>query len=78
MTRLKKFTTTLPSALSALAGFTALELAQKIPVSRAAAMNDIHEQTFRKRYPHLIIQLAERRQGVTLHDAITLPPPPPE
>jgi hypothetical protein len=71
-TKLNKLTS-LPAAL---AGFTPLELARKIPVSKAADMNDQHEQTFRKNHGHLVRQISKRRQGVTLYDAIVLPPPP--
>jgi hypothetical protein len=73
MTKAKKHIRTSPPNL---AGFTALELARKIPVAEAAAINSIHPQTFKKNYAHLIHPLGVRRRGVTLRDAITLPPPP--
>jgi hypothetical protein len=58
-----------------LAGLTPMELARKIPVREAAAFNSVHVETFKKRYPHLIRRIGERRLFVTMRDAITLPPP---
>jgi hypothetical protein len=58
-----------------VAGFTPLELAQKIPVMKAAEMNSLHVETFKKRFPHLCRKVGERRIFVSLLDAITLPPP---
>jgi len=60
---------------SSIAGLTPLELAQKIPVAKAAAINSVHVETFKKRYRHLLRKIGERRLFVTLHDAIVLPPP---
>ena len=48
---------------------------RKISVREAAALNDVSEATFRRRYPHLIRQISRRRQAVELGDAIDLPPP---
>jgi hypothetical protein len=58
-----------------LASLTPLELARKIPVAEAAALNAIHVQTFLKRYRHLVRRIGERRLFVTVRDAILLPPP---
>jgi len=55
-------------------GLTPLQLAQKIPVREAAAFNSVHVETFKKRYPHLVRRIGERRLFVTVHDAIMLPP----
>jgi hypothetical protein len=64
------------SALPAdIAGLTPMELARKIPVREAAAFNSVHVETFKKRYPHLLRRIGERRIFVTVHDAIMLPPP---
>ena len=60
---------------TSVAGLTPLELAQKIPVADAAAHNDIHVDTFKKNFPHLIRKIGKRRLAVTLYDAIMLPPP---
>jgi len=60
---------------TSVAGFTPLELAQKIPVAKAAEMNSVHVETFKKRYPHLVKRIGERRLFVSLRDAIMLPPP---
>jgi hypothetical protein len=48
---------------------------RKISVREAAELNDVSEATFRRRYPHLIRQVSQRRQAVELGDAIDLPPP---
>jgi hypothetical protein len=55
-------------------GLTPLQLASKISVLKAAELNDISEATFRRKYGHLIRRIGERKQSVTLSDAITLPP----
>jgi len=69
---MKKKQPTLPTSI---AGLTPLELARKIPVAEAAAINSVHVETFKKRYPHLLRRIGERRLFVTVHNAITLPPP---
>jgi len=69
---MKKKQTTFPASI---AGLTPLELARKIPVAEAAAFNSVHVETFKKRYPHLVRRIGERRLFVTVHDAIVLPPP---
>ena len=69
---MKKEPAALPSRLD---GLTPLELARKIPVAEAAAHNSIHVQTFKDNYPHLLIRVGKRRDFVTVHDAIMLPPP---
>jgi len=70
---MKKKRTPLPVSI---AGLTPLELARKIPVREAAQYNSIHVETFKKRYPHLVRKIGERRLFVTVHDAIMLPPAP--
>lgn len=47
-----------------------LKLEGRVPVSEAARMKGISEDTFRRRYPHLIDQVSERRQGVKLKHVI--------
>jgi hypothetical protein len=64
-----------PALPTDIAGLTPLELARKIPVREAAAFNSVHVETFKKRYPHLLRRIGERRIFVTVHDAIMLPPP---
>ena len=54
---------------------TELDLRRRISVKHAAALNDIHEASFRRHYPHLIEKTTERRDGVTLANALSLPPP---
>ena len=64
-----------PALPTSIAGLTPLELARKIPVAEAAAFNSVHVVTFKKRYPHLVRRIGERRLFVTVHDAIVRPPP---
>jgi hypothetical protein len=45
---------------------------QKIKVAEAAALAGVSEDTFRRRYSHLIKQLSPRRQGVSLGDALDI------
>jgi hypothetical protein len=46
-----------------------LELRRKISVRKAADLNDVSEDTFRRRYPHLIRKISPRRDAVELGDA---------
>jgi hypothetical protein len=70
---MKKKQPTLPASV---AGLSPLELSRKIPVAEAAAHNSVHVETFKKRYPHLVHRIGERRLFVTIYDTIMLPPPP--
>ena len=56
--------------------FTALELEKIIQVFEAAGLNNQHEDTFRRNFPHLIRKVGKRKTGVKLRDAITLPSAP--
>ena len=60
---------------SSVAGLSPLELARKISLAEAAKHNDVHPDTFRKNFPHLIKRIGKRRLAVTLFDALMLPPP---
>jgi hypothetical protein len=60
---------------ASIAGLSPLELMRKIPVADAAAHNGIHIDTFKKNFPHLLKRIGKRRLGVTVYDAIMLPPP---
>ena len=53
-----------------------LELKRKISVREAAALNDLSEDTFRRRYGYLIRKISPRRTVVELGDALALPPRP--
>jgi hypothetical protein len=64
------------AASSRIADFSPLELAKLIPVRDAAQLNGVHEDTFKKNYPHLIRKVGPRKAAVTLRDALTLPPAP--
>jgi hypothetical protein len=55
---------------------TELELRSKVKVCEAAAINSLSEASFRRHYSHLITKMTARRDGVTLADALVLPPPP--
>jgi len=47
-----------------------LTLKRKISVKAAAELNDVSEDTFRRRYPHLIRQISPGRGAVELGDAL--------
>jgi hypothetical protein len=49
-----------------------LALRQKVSVKKAAALNDISEDTFRRRYKHLIKKVSDRRNAVELGDALKI------
>jgi hypothetical protein len=49
-----------------------LELRKKISVKKAAELNDVSEDTFRRRYGHLIKEISPRRQAVELGDALAI------
>ena len=52
-----------------------LALKQKIPVKKAAALNDMSEDSFRRHYSHLIKQISPRRDAVELGDALAIGTP---
>jgi hypothetical protein len=58
-----------------IAGLTPMELARKIPLADAAAHNSLTAQAFKENYPHLVVRVGKRRQFVSVHDTIMLPPP---
>jgi hypothetical protein len=45
---------------------------RKISVRAAAELNDLSEDTFRRRYSHLIVDVSPRRQAVRLRDALAI------
>jgi hypothetical protein len=66
----------IPPIPSRLTGFTPLELNKLIPVDEAARVNGLKTgDAFRKNYPHLIRRIGQRKLGVRLFDALTLPAP---
>jgi hypothetical protein len=77
MTKLFPLLRPLPSGLTERFGgtLTELDLRRKIRPKHAAELNDMSEASFRRHYSHLIFKMTERRDGVTLGDALTLPPP---
>jgi len=63
MARPRKVAVSLPEAVV---------LRRKISVQEAAAMVGVHEDTFRKHFPHLIKRVGPRLDRVTLGDAIAI------
>jgi hypothetical protein len=51
---------------------TWLALKQKIPVKKAAELNDMSEDSFRRHYSHLIKKVSPRRDAVELGDALAV------
>ena len=49
-----------------------LALRRKISVKEAAELNNLSEDTFRRRYRHLIQKISPRRQAVELGDALAI------
>jgi hypothetical protein len=52
-----------------------LALKQKIPVKKAASLNDMSEDSFRRHYSHLIKKVSPRRDVVELGDALAIGTP---
>jgi hypothetical protein len=52
-----------------------LALKKKISVSKAAELNNISEDTFRRRYKHLIKKVSPNRDAVELGDALAIGTP---
>jgi hypothetical protein len=53
----------------------ALALRRRIPVPEAAAILDIHEDTFRKHYPDLITRVGPRLERVELGTVLAIGQP---
>jgi hypothetical protein len=49
-----------------------LDLQRKISVKRAAELNDMSEDSFRRHYSHLIKKVSPRRSAVELGDALAV------
>jgi hypothetical protein len=49
-----------------------LDLRRKISVKRAAELNDMSEDSFRRHYAHLIKRVSPRRSAVELGDALAV------
>jgi hypothetical protein len=52
-----------------------LALKRKISVKKAAELNDVSEDTFRRRYSHLIKKISPKRDAVELGDALAVGTP---
>jgi hypothetical protein len=52
-----------------------LALKQKIPVKKAAELNDMSEDSFRRHHGHLIRRVSPRRDAVVLGDALAIGTP---
>ena len=61
--------------LSQQSQLTARELQQKISVKEAAALNRVHEDTYRKHFGHTIERLGPRLERVTLGAALSVGTP---
>jgi hypothetical protein len=66
MARPRKATLQLPEAIARR---------RKISVQAASAMVDVHEDTFRKHYSHLITRVGPRLERVTLGDVLDIGEP---
>jgi hypothetical protein len=51
---------------------TWLDLRRKISVKEAAALNGVSEDTFKRRYSHIIKAISPRRNAVELGDALAI------
>jgi hypothetical protein len=51
------------------------ELERLLPVGQAAEMNNVSLDTWRRRFPHTIVRISKRRNGVKLRDALNPTPP---
>jgi hypothetical protein len=51
-------------------GLSQVDLNSVVPLRRAAEISSLSEDTWRRRFPHLIIKLSERRSGVRLKHAL--------
>jgi hypothetical protein len=69
----REFTTTREHAMSNNPDWLALR--RKISVKEAAALNNLSEDTFRRRYTHLIKKISPRRDAVEVGDAIAIGEP---
>ena len=49
-----------------------LALKRKISVKKAAELNDVSVDTFRRRFSHLIKKISPRRDAVELGDALAI------
>ncbi len=59
---------------SKLPALTALELESYKSTKEAAAIKNLSEATFRRRYPHIIEKVSPRRDGVKLRNLLTAKP----
>jgi hypothetical protein len=53
-------------------GLTALELARIAPLSEAAELSGLSEDTLRRRFADKIISLSPKRRGMRVRDALLL------
>jgi len=52
-----------------------LALKRKISVKKAAELNDMSEDSFRRHYSHLVRRITPRRDAVVLGDALAIGTP---
>jgi hypothetical protein len=57
------------------ATLTAVELNAFVPMKDAEELSSLSEDTLRKNFPELIVQLSPGRVGIRLHHVLRLPAP---
>jgi hypothetical protein len=63
---------------ASLAGFTPMELNQRLTLQEAAELNKFKDtESFEENYKYLVKRIGKRKKFMTLYDALVLPPPPP-
>ena len=63
---------------ASLAGFTPMELNQRLTLHEAAELNKFKDtESFEENYGYLVKRIGKRKKFMTLYDALVLPPPPP-
>ena len=69
---------TTPPIPVSLAGFTPLELNERLTLGEAAKLNKFKDtESFEENYKYLVKRIGKRKKFMTLYDALVLPPPPP-
>jgi len=70
---------TTPSLPASLAGFTPMQLNERVPMGEAAEFNGFKDPaSFEENYPHLVLRVGKRKKFVTIYNMLVLPPPPPD
>jgi hypothetical protein len=68
-----------PPLPASLAGFTPMELNERLTLSEAAKINKFKDpESFEANYSYLVRRIGKRKKFMTRYDALVLPPPPPD